>query len=151
MMPERERSIIERAAGAERIARIALSYRHHFGCDLVPAGADMVEALWNLPAVVLAHGTQDDPVFYYGNRTALDGQVLDGEGGAAIAGARFMTLVAQQGWVDDYAGIRITLTGRRFRMEHARVWNLIDETGQYCGQAASFDRWVWLDKSPAGD
>lgn len=123
----------------------------------------MAEALWNLPAVVLAHGMQDDPVFYYGNRTALD--LFELSAGQLIAmpsrksaepmhrdeRARFMALVAQQGWVDDYAGIRVTLTGRRFRMEHARVWNLIDETGQYCGQAASFDRWVWLDKSPAGD
>lgn len=123
----------------------------------------MAEALWNLPAVVLAHGMQDDPVFYYGNRTALD--LFELSAGQLIAmpsrksaepmhrdeRARFMALVAQQGWVDDYAGIRVTLTGRRFRMEHARVWNLIDETGQYYGQAASFDRWVWLDKSPAGD
>jgi len=49
-----------------------------------------------------------------------------------------------QGFVDDYAGIRISATGKRFRIEQAIVWNLLDEAGSYCGQAATFDRWVPL-------
>jgi hypothetical protein len=46
--------------------------------------------------------------------------------------------------IDDYAGIRIDSRGRRFRIEGARLWTLLDERGRPLGQAASFARWWWL-------
>jgi hypothetical protein len=49
-----------------------------------------------------------------------------------------------RGYVDDYAGIRISSSGKRFRIEKAIVWNLTDAAGASCGQAATFDRWVPL-------
>ncbi len=52
--------------------------------------------------------------------------------------------VARAGFIDDYSGIRISATGRRFRIEQATVWTLIDEQGAVHGQAATFDRWVDL-------
>jgi len=48
------------------------------------------------------------------------------------------------GPVDDYSGIRISQSGRRFRIEQAIVWNLIDAAGHLCGQAATFDTWTPL-------
>ena len=48
------------------------------------------------------------------------------------------------GFIDDYAGIRISKTGRRFRIAQATVWNLLDERGIYSGQAAMFLRWEFL-------
>ncbi|HTU26422.1 MAG TPA: MEKHLA domain-containing protein, partial [Pirellulales bacterium] len=48
---------------------------------------------------------------------------------------------ASQGFVDDYQGIRISSTGRRFRIEQAVVWNVLDVTGAKVGQAATFSRW----------
>jgi hypothetical protein len=41
-------------------------------------------------------------------------------------------------------GIRIDSRGRRFRIEGARLWTLLDERGRPLGQAASFARWWWL-------
>ncbi len=52
--------------------------------------------------------------------------------------ARFLETVRKQGYVDDYRGIRISSTGRRFEIRQATVWNLIDEGGQYAGQAVTF-------------
>ncbi len=52
--------------------------------------------------------------------------------------------VTRYGFIDDYAGVRIARTGRRFRIRQATVWNLFDEHGQRCGQAATFARWEFL-------
>jgi hypothetical protein len=46
--------------------------------------------------------------------------------------------VGRDGFIDDYAGTRISATGRRFRIERAVVWNLIDAAGVRHGQAAMF-------------
>ena len=47
--------------------------------------------------------------------------------------------VTQHGYVDDYAGVRIAKDGTRFMIRNATVWNLMDQGGGYCGQAARFD------------
>jgi len=50
--------------------------------------------------------------------------------------------VRVSGIIKDYAGIRISATGRRFRIGQAIVWNLIDAAGTCHGQAATFARWT---------
>jgi len=52
--------------------------------------------------------------------------------------------VTEHGFIDDYSGIRISKSGRRFRIGRATVWNLVTERGEPCGQAATFDRWNYL-------
>lgn len=47
--------------------------------------------------------------------------------------------VSRRGFIDDYAGIRISARGTRFRIENAVVWNLIDAAGVRHGQAAMFE------------
>ncbi|MEJ2459560.1 MAG: MEKHLA domain-containing protein [Novosphingobium sp.] len=46
--------------------------------------------------------------------------------------------VTANGFIDDYAGIRISAMGRRFRIGPAVVWNLVDAEGYRHGQAACF-------------
>ncbi len=58
--------------------------------------------------------------------------------------ARMLELTRQQGYIDDYRGVRISAAGRRFRIERAIVWNLVDATGQPAGQAATFAEWTPL-------
>jgi hypothetical protein len=53
--------------------------------------------------------------------------------------------VIAHGFIDDYSGNRITAEGRRFRVEVATVWNLVDAEGVVHGQGATFDRWTDLD------
>ncbi len=58
--------------------------------------------------------------------------------------ARLLARVTRDGYIDDYSGVRIAHSGKRFLIEGATVWNLMDEAGNYCGQAAMFRRWRTL-------
>ncbi len=58
--------------------------------------------------------------------------------------ARLLDQVTRQGCIDNYSGVRISKSGRRFRIERAIVWNLLADTGQVCGQAATFAQWEFL-------
>jgi hypothetical protein len=40
--------------------------------------------------------------------------------------------------------MRISSSGRRFWIERATVWNLLDADGVYRGQAATFADWALL-------
>ncbi|MEA3642760.1 MAG: MEKHLA domain-containing protein [Lamprobacter sp.] len=46
--------------------------------------------------------------------------------------------VAERGFIDDYRGVRVSASGRRFMIEQASVWNLTDAQGRPAGQAATF-------------
>lgn len=99
---------------------------------------------------MVAHGTQDDPVFFFGNRAALmafESDVaafnampsrLSAEAPLREERQALLDRVSAHGFIDDYAGVRISATGRRFRIENAIVWNLIDADGVRRGQAATF-------------
>ena len=133
-----------------RIALIAQSHERLTGRPLVAGGRDFALALWNAPLAVVAHGTQEDPLFFFGNRAALTafGASLDQFVGmpsrlSAEAPDRaerqaLLDRVTAQGFIDDYAGMRVRLDGGRFRIENATVWNLLDEAGVRHGQAAAF-------------
>jgi hypothetical protein len=49
--------------------------------------------------------------------------------------------VATRGYIDDYSGVRISKSGRRFRILRATVWNVHDRLGRPLGQAATFTDW----------
>jgi hypothetical protein len=40
--------------------------------------------------------------------------------------------------------VRVSASGRRFRISGATVWNLVDEQGWRRGQAAAFAEWQYL-------
>lgn len=143
------------AALRARVALIAASYRRLLGKPLVTP--DDPEALWLAPRIIVAHGTEPDPVFFYGNLQGLSVFEMDfpafvvlpsrfsAEPLAREERARLLARVSADGFIDDYAGIRISAKGRRFRIERAEVWNLIDEDGVCHGQAATFERWLPVD------
>ena len=119
------------------------------------------DALFHAPFVVLSHDAAPDPILTYGNRTALDlfelsweeltrmPSRLTAEAPDRAERARLLAQVAAQGFIDDYAGVRISRSGRRFRIERATVWNLTDDQGRLCGQAATFQTWRRLaDAAP---
>lgn len=149
-------ALLRRHAG-ERLPLIAASFSRLTGRSLCPAANDPADALWSLPRVILAHGTEPDPVFFFGNRMALELFDMSAQDFIALPSrlsaepllreerARLLERVARDGFIDDYSGIRVSATGRRFRIEQAIVWNLIDEAGIAQGQAATFDRWIRLD------
>jgi len=139
-----------------RLELIATSYHRLTGQELTAPADNIAQALWTAPRAIVAHGTEADPIFFFGNRAALDRFEMTVEHFIAtpsrlsaepmLRGERQTLLdrVTRNGFIDDYAGIRISATGRRFRIEQATVWNLIDARGRLHGQAATFDRWIDL-------
>jgi len=124
--------------------------------EIPPNDSDLWHAVWDAPQVVVAHGTQADPVFCYGNRLALELFELDFAAFTALPSrlsaeplvredrAALLDRVSRFGFIDDYAGVRVSSSGRRFQIRQARVWNLIDIKGVYRGQAATFSDWLPL-------
>ena len=112
--------------------------------------------IFHAPFVVVSHGTEADPVLNYGNAAALalwemsweeltsTPSRLTAEAPNREERARLLAAVTARGFIDDYSGVRISKTGRRFRIARATVWNLISENGRPCGQAAMFNRWEFL-------
>ncbi len=137
----------------ERLRLIVESYRRLTGKPLiedVPDDEALRLALWHAPSAVVAHGTEADPVFFYGNRLALQLFEMGFEEFARLPSrfsaeplargerARLLERVTQQGYVDGYSGVRIAKSGRRFMIADGTVWNLMDEAGVLHGQAAVF-------------
>ncbi len=131
------------------------SYHRWTGKDLVKqeqSSEDIYRALFEAPYGVVAHNTEDDSIFNYGNRTALRVLEMEWLGFTNLASRKsaepvnrvereqFLARVTKHGFIDDYRGVRISSTGKRFRIEDATVWNIVDRKGLYCGQAAVFYR-----------
>ncbi len=133
-----------------RIELIADSYRRLLGASLVDGAGDVVASLWHDPKAIVAHGTEDDPRFFFGNRAALGAfrarldqfigmpSRLSAEAPLREERQALLDRVSAAGFIDDYAGIRVRLDGTRFRIKNATVWNLIDAEGMRHGQAAVF-------------
>ena len=137
-----------------RLRLIVESYLRLTGRNLIeetPDDADSLRlALWEAPRAIVAHGTEADPVFFYGNRLALQlfdvsfdeftrlPSRLSAEPLAQEARVALLEKVTQNGFVENYSGMRIAKSGKRFMITDATVWNLLDEAGGYHGQAAVF-------------
>jgi hypothetical protein len=138
------------AAMTSRIGLIAESFERLLARPLIPPADDMVTALWEAPFAVVAHGIEADPVFFFGNRYALAAFESDVAGFTQLPSRlsaeaplreerqALLDRVTRDGFIDDYAGVRISALGKRFRIAGAIVWNLVDGKGERCGQAATF-------------
>jgi hypothetical protein len=143
---------------ADHAAILCASYQRLTGRDLIVADSNrsLAEALYRAAFVVLSHGMESDPIFNYANLTA---QRLFEMSWAQITAlpsrfsaeplsreerARLLAAVSEHGFIDDYRGVRVSATGRRFMIERATVWNLSDQRGKPAGQAATFAEWVML-------
>lgn len=137
-------------------AVLACSYRKFTGRDLLPGlfnPLGLSKNLFAAPFVLVSHGTEADPILNYGNATALalwemswdeltrTPSRLTAEAPLREERARLLAAVNERGFIDDYSGVRISKSGRRFRISRATVWNLVTERGEPYGQAAMFDRW----------
>ena len=143
----------------EQTERLQWSFNHWTGRQLLPPADSLdrlAEQLFHAPLVVVSHGTEEDPILNYGNQTALalwempwerftrTPSRLTAEPVSLEERARLLAEVSRSGFIDHYSGIRISRTGRRFQINQAVVWNLLNKEGRYCGQAATFNRWTYL-------
>jgi hypothetical protein len=148
-----------RPAVIAQTERIARSLKYWTGRELASGTsgtAEFAARVFQAPFALVSHGTEADPILNYGNQTALTlwemsweeltrtPSRLTAEAPNREERARLLASVTANGFIDDYAGVRISKTGRRFRILQATVWNLMDADGNYCGQAAMFSRWEFL-------
>jgi len=117
------------------------------------------QRLFEANFVVVSHNTADDPILNYGNQAALTLWETDLENLLSMPSrktaepvhrderAELLRRVTTDGYIDDYQGIRISATGKRFRIDQAIVWNLTDRDGQPAGQAATFSEWEMLGEA----
>lgn len=149
---------------ATHITLLRSSFRHWTGLDLVDPHFSAVDAaryIFAAPFAVVSHDTAPDPVFNYGNQTALAlfgfsweeftdlPSRFSAEPATREERARLLSEVGTKGFIDHYQGVRIARGGRRFRIEQAIVWNLIDDASVFSGQAAMFRHWTLLDADAA--
>jgi hypothetical protein len=114
------------------------------------------ERLLDAPFVVVSHGIEDDPILNYGNRVALALWEMDAarlistpsrltaEPIAREARELLLARTARDGFVSGYEGVRVSASGRRFRISNVTIWHVTDAAGQNAGQAATFARWTFL-------
>jgi hypothetical protein len=115
--------------------------------------------IWTLPQPLVSHGTEADPVFRYANAAALTLWEMDWDSFTRLPSrlsaqddpdiqidrARYLAEAAARGWVENYQGIRISSTGRRFRIAETILWTVTDAQGLRHGQAALIGRVDLLD------
>ncbi|MBT3211351.1 MAG: MEKHLA domain-containing protein [Planctomycetaceae bacterium] len=141
------------------IDRLLTSFSTLVGRDLILRHGSIEEQsrmLFHTPHVVISHGIEDDPILNYGNKTALSlwemtwdelVQTPSRKTAEPINRAereQLLTRTRRNGYIDDYSGVRISRTGKRFKINRAIVWNISDAHGRYCGQAATFDTWQFM-------
>ncbi len=139
--------------------RLLDSYRHWTGKDLIPRSEDAetdARALFHAPFVVASHGSEGDPLLDYGNAQAL--ALWESEWEQFIGMPSRLTAEAperderqqmlrrslEEGFIEDYSGIRISTRGRRFVIDNALVWRILDDGGKPVGQAATFSDWKFV-------
>lgn len=133
------------------VAGLLESYRKLTGRDLIAPSDDPVETarrVFEAPFFVASHDGGSDPVLTYGNRCALELFEMEWEDFVGTPSRftaeepnreerqRLLTAVSENGFIDNYSGVRISAKGRRFRIRKATVWNLFSK-----GQAATFSEW----------
>ncbi len=136
--------------------RLLHSFQHWTGRSLLDVNGSPVEiaqALFEAPFVLVSHGTEPDPIFNYGNRRALELWEFSWEDFTQMPSRkcvepvtqeerdRLLAAAATKGYIDNYSGIRISSTGKRFQIEDVILWNVLDEQNQRCGQAAVFSKY----------
>ncbi|MDJ0680656.1 MAG: MEKHLA domain-containing protein [Xenococcaceae cyanobacterium MO_167.B52] len=112
------------------------------------------EILFKADFVIVSHGIESDPILNYGNQTALTlwemnwsdfiqtPSRLTTEPINREARQAMLQQAKTQGYIDNYSGVRISKTGKRFFIETAIIWNLLDPKDNKCGQAATFSHWT---------
>jgi len=141
-------------------AALIRSFQHWTGRHLIEPTGDAerdARLLFEAPFVVVSGGAETDQLLNYANLTALGLWEMDWETLVKTPSrhtaepmhrderAEFLRRVRENGFIDDYSGIRISRTGRRFRIRRAIVWNVLDDAGAYAGQAATFSSWEFLE------
>ena len=149
-------SIVLTASLIEHCQYLLNSFKALTGRDLIdrsPSIEIQANNLFHANFVMVSHDTQPDPVFNYGNQTALDlwefdwedflqlPSRLSAEPMAQIDRDRLLLEAKNNGYIQSYGDVRISRTGKRFWIENVTIWTVTDRYGKDIGQAATFSKW----------
>jgi hypothetical protein len=155
-MSDSEISNILHVSTIEHCQNLLNSFKALTGHDLIdrsPSIEIQANNLFNANFVMVSHNTQPDPIFNYGNQTALDlwefdwehflklPSRLSAEPLAQIDRDRLLLEAKNNGYIQNYGGVRISRTGKRFWIENVTLWTVTDRNGEDIGQAATFSKW----------
>ncbi|MEH6633252.1 MAG: MEKHLA domain-containing protein [Halopseudomonas aestusnigri] len=148
----------------EHAKRLAESFKLVTGRDLVIPSIRSAQnegslgtQLFNAPFVVVSHNGGPDPILNYGNQVALDLWEMGwndfiGTPSRHTAESEYredravmLEQARKKGFIDNYEGIRISSTGRRFKINSAIIWAVPTIGSDRDGQAATFSNWKFLD------
>jgi hypothetical protein len=150
------KSIVFTASLIEHCQQLLNSFKALTGDDLIDRNPSIEIQAKNLSYanfVIVSHDTESDPIFNYGNQTALDLWEFDWEHFlklpsrlsteplAQIDRDRLLLEAKNNGYIQNYGGVRISRTGKRFWIENATIWTVTDRQGKDVGQAATFSKW----------
>ena len=118
--------------------------------------AQHAKDIFDSNAAIVSHNSEKDPILNYANQTALKlfemnwqeftqmPSRLSAELPNRLERENSLKAVTEKGFINNYTGVRISRTGKRFSIRNAIIWNLIDTDGCYKGQAAMFEKWKFL-------
>ena len=145
---------------SQHVALLRHSFRHWTKRELVsPAMShqDAARFLFQARFAVVSHDTAKDPIFNYANQAALSLFAMSWDVFTSLPSRmssepveqperqRILDEVTSQGFIDQYSAVKIGRHGRRFQIENAVIWNLLDpSTGVLKGQAALIKNWKFL-------
>ena len=147
----------------EHIQHLLNSYQKAVGKELIERISPEKDALTiqNAPFVVVSHGTQEDPVLNYGNQTDLNLWEMSWDDFTQTPSKytaeperqerrkEMLEQAAQKGYIDDYEGIRISSTGKRFEIKDVVIWNVFDkeiQTQSKDGVGIASSWWLGSDR-----
>lgn len=117
---------------------------------------DIITSLYEAPFILVSHDTQSDPVFNYANLGAQKlweypwhefitiPSRLSAEPLSQPEREQLLEMVEKIGYINDYEGVRISKSKKRFKILNAFIWNILDENQDFKGQAAMFKTWQYL-------
>jgi hypothetical protein len=132
------------------------NYENLVGKELIDRSGTQLEQskrLFFASFIVFSHGTQTDPLYNYANQVGLDLWEMTWEKLTKTPSRtttepmlreerqRLLAETSRKGYVTNYEGIRISATGKRYKIRDLTIWNLKDNQNNYCGQAAAFSQW----------
>ncbi len=143
----------------EHVKMLLTNYIYFKGHNLINTSSGYREAakeLFNSSLIILSHDAAQDPVFTYANKAALSLFEMSWDQLTAMESRKsaempnrverekLLKAVTKNGFTDNYSGIRISNSGKRFLIKDVTVWNLIEPDGKICGQAAAYSQWEYL-------
>jgi hypothetical protein len=138
--------------------RLLHSFQYWTGRSLLDTSgspAEIAQQLFEASFVLVSHGMESDPIFNYGNRRALELWELSWEELTRMPSRktaeptvqserdRLLEETTTKGF-SHFSGVRISSTGKRFKIEDGIIWTVLDERNQRCGQAAVYSKCTFL-------